>query len=214
MPISQLPGTVRFVSPLTDAQHAQLGRISVLWGHIDYLLDHLIAAVSRLSWEQIESLKVNEKPLGAKVGFLKASLHQVTDDKHRALVETFIELVGGVKERRNFALHGLWGIRSDNRLKSVAPAARLHADVTKPFRASQLGKLEADLCAASSAAIIADAELQERTYSELERLVFYAESDAPQWLQQWLIHNPLNYVTLDYSGAAKELPRRVSPYLP
>ena len=39
-----------YVSPLTDVEHATIGRIALLWGQADHFVEQLLPVVSELSW--------------------------------------------------------------------------------------------------------------------------------------------------------------------
>lgn len=75
-PIEFFPG---YVSPLTDKEHARIGRIALLWGQIEHFVEALIPRVSGLSVEELKALKVPDKPVGSKVLFLKAAANRLKD---------------------------------------------------------------------------------------------------------------------------------------
>src|SRR5688500_15958259 len=130
-----------FVSPLTDEQHARLGRIAVLWGHIDFLLDELLLNVLKLTRAQRTTL-IGEKPIGPKLDYLKPALKTIKDPVARDKAEEFYKILNNTKAQRNHMFHGAWGWHVEERTKTMSAAARHPKSLTNPVRAEQLPRLE------------------------------------------------------------------------
>ena len=129
-PLEFFPG---YVSPLTDKEHATIGRIALLWGQIEHFVDGLLPEISGLSREQLEALQVKEKPMASKVAFLKASAKRHNHGPTGQSVAEFCKLVEDTKTQRNHAFHGIWGWRGDDRTERVYPAAQKESDPQSPF---------------------------------------------------------------------------------
>lgn len=89
-----------FVSPLTHDQHAQLGRIAILWGQIDMILDQLLQHAIGITGEQRITL-IGEKPIGAKLDMLSAHLKDISDQKAQQHAREFWNLANETKTVRN-----------------------------------------------------------------------------------------------------------------
>jgi hypothetical protein len=61
-----------YLSPLTDKEHATLGRIAVLWGQIESFIDFVVPAFCDLDHNALDKLGVFDKPMGNKANFLEA----------------------------------------------------------------------------------------------------------------------------------------------
>lgn len=211
-PLEFSPG---YVSPLTDKEHATIGRIALLWGQIEHFVDELLPEISGLSREQLEALQVKEKPMASKVSFLKASAKRHNHEPTSQSVAKFCGLVEDTKMQRNHIFHGIWGWRGDDRTERVYPAARKESDPHSPFAAEKLPGLEKKLCKCSRLGFDLVARV---SYGQLQRphpsRFFHHSSPAdPQgWLMQWTKHNPWGGDGPDYIEKAGQLPRRYLPY--
>lgn len=203
-----------YISPLTDKQHAQLGRIAVLWGQIEYFVESLLPVISGLSWDQLAALAVTEKPIGSKVDFLGASGKAHSDPAIRERVRQICGAINDTKAQRNHAFHGVWGLRGDERTKTVEPAARKTSAPNQPFRASQMGALEKKLCRCSRLAADLVWEMNGETErSKFSRFIHHNSCEpVPSWLQQWSARNPSDHESLDRHAKANQLPRPDAPY--
>lgn len=182
-----------YVSPLTDAEHATIGRIALLWGQADHFVEQLLPVVSGLSWEQLEALQITSKPTGSKVGFLKASARKLIDEALREQVLTFCTIVDDCKTSRNHVFHGMWGWRGDHRTERVVPAARKESELHNPFPASKLPALERKLCKASRLGfdLVISLVFRQSARPHPSRFLHHgAQGDAPEWFQQWSARNP------------------------
>ena len=106
-----------YVSPLTDKEHAQLGRIAVLWGQIENFVDELLEHVSGLSWNELEGLGVTTKPMATKASFLNQVRHRHEDAATAEKIGDFCALIHETKAARNDAFHGMWGSMATTELR-------------------------------------------------------------------------------------------------
>lgn len=210
-PLEFIPG---YVSPLTDKQHAQIGRIAILWGQIEHFVEMFLPQVTGLSWEELVTLSVTDKPIGAKVMFLKAASARITDENLREQVRRFCTAIDNTKVARNHVFHGMWGWRGDKRTKTVFPAARKTSAPQAPFKATQLPALEKRLCAcARLAADIYGHYWNDNNRFKFGRYLHHGDKEqVPQWLGLWSARNPLPVATLDRNAKAGRLPFLDDPF--
>ena len=205
-----LPG---YVSPLTDEEHATIGRIALLWGQIEHFVEELLPAVTDLAHDELEALQINSKAIASKVAFLKAASRRISNAALRDEIVKFCTLIHDTKMQRNHIFHGMWGWRGDIRTKQVFPAARKQSDPHAPFPASKLSAIEKKLCKCARAGF----NLFTRYHGHLERphpsRFFHhgAGSDAPKWLLQWSERNPWDGDP-DRIEKVGQLPRRSALY--
>lgn len=209
-PLEFIPG---YVSPLSDRDHARIGRIAILWGQIEHFVEFLLPKVTGISWEELETVGIASKPIAAKVDFLNVARKRVKDEGLKRRIGEFCLLIHETKTPRNHVFHGIWGWRGDERTKSVFPAARKTSQPDQPFKASQLPALEKKLSKCSRMG----SDLMMAFYGEshrvkLMRFIHYGEGGVPAWLQQWSERNPMDDAVLDRSCKAGQLPRLGAPY--
>ena len=204
-----------YVSPLTDVEHATIGRIALLWGQADHFVEQLLPVVSELSWEQLKALQIPDKPLGSKVVFLKASAKKLSEASLREQVLTFCALIDDCKAHRNHVFHGMWGWRGDQRTGRVIPAARKESELHNPFPSSKLPALERKLCRASRAGfdLVTTLVFRQNVRPHPSRFLHHgAPGGAPEWFEQWTSQNPWDGDTQDRIEIAGQLPRRARLY--
>jgi hypothetical protein len=203
-----IPG---FISPLTDEQHAQLGRIAVLWGHCDFLLDQLLAKVHRLTKAQKEAF-IGEKPIGPKLLFLKPKLKGIRDPVLKERVRTFYDILNNTKAKRNHIFHGAWGWRAMNRDGDVRVCARHPKSLANPVFVEELPEIEKSLCDASRAGT--DAMFIYERQQPIHQCMRYLHGHGrypAKWFQRWLDTHPLDDASLDRSWKEGQLPRLTDP---
>ena len=208
-PLEYVPA---FISPLTDKEHARLGRVVVLWGQVEHFVERLLCRVSGLSWKELEALQITEKPMGAKTNFISMARKRLQDPDMEAKVQQFCDLLNETKVARNHAMHGMWGWRANSRTKTVEPCARRTVDPKQPMKTAQLAALEKKLCRISR--IGSDLTNQfdgGRFRAKYGRFTHHADKEPPEWLRQWSARNPLDYDALDRSAKGGRLPRLEKP---
>lgn len=173
-----------FYSPLTHEQHAQLGRISLLWGQVDTFVDQLLTAVLH-GMEELRSDMFRDKPIGKKLDFLTTRIRDKPDAPEKQLIEEFIAAVHSVKSERNACFHGAWGFRIGR--KKVEAAAQHHKASNESFNAERLPKLERRLCQISHLG----RELLEElgllpVLPEGAQPLFHGDDPTQEWFQEWL----------------------------
>lgn len=197
-----------YISPLTDQDHARIGRIAVLWGQIEYSVEGLTSLVSGLSWDELAALGIAAKPIATKVDFLKAASFRLADQLLAERVREFCAIIHDTKGQRNHVFHGMWGFRGDHRTKTVRAAARKTLDPAAPFLAEKLSGLEKKMCKCSRLG----GDLTMHFWGERIRPKFQtffhhnANSDDPKWLEQWSERNPRDEAALDHTAKVGELP--------
>jgi hypothetical protein len=209
-PLEFVPG---YVSPLTDKEHARIGRIAILWGQIEHFVEHLVTKVSGLSWAELETIGVTNKPIAAKVDFLNVATGRLDDPDLRQRVKAFCAMIHETKLARNHVFHGIWGWRADQRTKSVFAAARKTSQPEAPFKASQLPGLEKKLCKCSRMGSDLMVHFWEEGFRvKLMRFIHHAGDEHPAWLDHWSKRNPMDDGALDHNAKAGQLPRLAAHY--
>lgn len=202
-----------FVSPLNDKQHAQLGRIAVLWGQIEAVIDFVLPTFCDLSHQELNAIQVFSRPMAAKAAFLKqVSKSRAAESVHEKVM-TFLEIIENTKVDRNHAFHSMWGWRINEKKMTVEPCARYLTQPDKNLRPHQLPRLERELtkCAQIGKELLHIALGTGPNY-EPSRFFHGAPNDPPPWLEQWLEQNPLNLQSLDCGPKKDQLPRLIDDH--
>jgi hypothetical protein len=171
-----------FYSPLTHEQHAQLGRIAILWGQIDMFVDNLLTAVLGID-PDLRAQLFNEKQIAGKLDHLLKSAPNVSDMKARVAVIAFINSALALKSDRNRCFHGVWGFRIVR--KSVEAAAQHHRALENPFKAADLPRLERSLCQLSHQGMLALNALGEMDLLTGAYPLFHGQMPDQEWLAEW-----------------------------
>lgn len=192
-----------------------MGRIAILWGQIEHFVDELLPAVSGLTPDELEALQLSDKPMQAKVAFLKATAKRHSDKATAEETLQFCALIDETKVNRNHVFHGIWGWRGDDRSKSVFPAARKSSDLHSPFAAQKLPALEKKLCKCSRLGfdLVVRVSYGQSGRPHPSRFLHHGvQGDAPEWLHQWSERNPWDGDARDRIEKAGQLPRRLKLY--
>ena len=197
-----------FVSPLTHDEHARLGRIAVLWGQIDMVLDMLLEVSMGLSPKQRKTL-IGEKPIGAKLDMLKLHLDDIKTTLGRTYATAFWDLANQTKTQRNRCFHGVWGFRC-GKPGEVRPSATHFKDGGSPVRITQLAPLEKKLCKTARVGMNALQEISP-AFQQFKQpgagLLFHgSDKDAPPWLPKWIEQHPVDDRSLDRRHKRGQLP--------
>ena len=200
-----------FYSPLTHDQHAQIGRIAILWGQIDMFVDGILTHVLGISAELRREL-FSERQIGSKLDVLKSFCLKISDHDGKKEVQKFIEIVYQSKAMRNRCFHGTWGYRV-LKSKKVIAAAQHYKQQENPFKASDLPMLERKLCQASHQGMIAIATVSPTEYVEGAHPLFHgAEAESfPKWFAQWREQHYADHRTLDHNWKPGRLPYLKQP---
>ncbi len=198
-----------FISPLTDKEHATIGRIALLWGQIEYLIDDLMCLVSGQSWDQLRENPEMVKHVSQKIRFLKKEAERRLEPAGTDMVLSFCAFVQDTKFARNDVFHGIWGWRADRRKRIVFPAARKSRAPWQPFPAAKLVSLEKKLCRCSRMGADLCQNLRKENVSYIySRFIHHNEREpAPEWLRQWSDRYPLDIQLLGRTAEKGELPR-------
>lgn len=206
--------TPPYLSPLTDNEHAQIGRIAILSGQIEWILDGLIPHVTGLSTPQLRALNLTDKSLAAKAEFLKVSAKSIQKDGLKTQIFEFVRLINETKNKRNHAFHGVWGWRGMPKTKTVEPCARNAKNPSQPLRIQDLVELEKQLCHCANVGFSCFLEMVGRSgHPSPARFLHAAEQALPKWMHKWRGGNPVNDELLDKNYKLGELPR-LSSLLP
>lgn len=203
-----------YISPLTEKDHARIGRIAILWGQVEHFVEEILPSVTGLSWEELAAAEITEKPIGTKVRILKQTRTRLEDEELSERVREFCSSIEETKVQRNHMFHGIWGWRGTQRTKTVVPAARKTSTPAQPLKISQLPALEKKLCRCSR--LGSDLLMtfnQEQYRAKYTRFLHHdGHEDAPDWLIEWSEQNPLDYVEQDRISSPGRLPHLETPY--
>lgn len=200
-----------FVSPLTDEEHARLGRIAILWGQADWLIDELILSALSITRELQKTL-IGEKPISPKIDILKPHLGEIENDRAQEAARGFVERLDATKAQRNHAFHGIWGWRANLRQKTVERCSRHPKALDNPVKVSDLPRLEATLCEAITQGIMAVWLIRGlEPVAGVVRFLHGRDDEAPEWFRQWSEQHPLLGQNWDHSWSAGQLPRLIDP---
>ena len=198
-----------FLSPLTHEQHARLGRISVLWGQVDMMLDLLLEATLGITGKQRQAL-IGERPIGAKLDMLKPLIPEIADEATRGLVLEFWDLANQTKTQRNRIFHGVWGWRCGME-NEVSTAATHFKDNGNPVKVTQLPALEKKLCKTARIGALAASGLQKLGPIEGATRIFHGSGLPPSWLGEWIDQHPIDDGALDHEHKPGQLPYLTNP---
>lgn len=196
-----------FFSPLTHDQHARLGRIAVLWGQIDMILDQLLQAAMGLTGKQLRTFG-GEKPIGVKLGWLGNHMDDLHPQSGRDLAQQFATLADETKNQRNRCFHGVWGFRPARGQRIVAAASHFK-EVHNPVTTDDLPALEKKLCRTARVGTRALVELGIFSADNVRgcnRLFNGPGDDPPGWLSEWSAEHPVDDSALDSRHKLGQLP--------
>lgn len=206
-PSADLPA---FISPLTHDQHAQLGRMAVLWGQVDMILDNLLDLALNITPAQRMTL-IGEKPIGAKLDILSKHLSGLTHPQGQKLARRFWDLANQTKTQRNRCFHGVWGWWASPS-KKVIPAASHFKAKENPVKVGDLAAIERKLCQTSRAGIEALRLIQDwKTDLRGSNRLFHGKSPSPPWLEEWCEQHPVDDRSLDRRHKRGQLPYLAEP---
>lgn len=199
-----------FLSPLTHDQHAQLGRIAVLWGYVDMYLDNLLDVTLGITPAQRMAL-IGDKQMGGKLDTLSSHIDMIADAEARRLTWQFWNLCNETKTQRNKAFHGSWGWYARS-LTSVTPASMHHKSREQPVKSSELIALERKLCYTASIGNQALGFFKGYLrYEGAGRLFHGPAGSPPEWLSEWTEQHPVDDQLLDRRWKLGQLPYLTHP---
>lgn len=133
--------------PLNDERLAIVGRITLMWGHIDSAIDLILDHIHRFQHGQFEVF-VNNATVGTKIAILKKSVPYIKRQDARDAVEAAIAAVEPLLPDRNHITHGQWGWHWTPATNYLTPAASYERRKEQPFFARDLPKLHNKIAAA------------------------------------------------------------------
>ena len=200
-----------FVSPLTDEEHAQLGRIAILWGQADWLIDEIILSALDIT-RTLQKTLIGEKPIGPKIALLKPHLGDIADERAQEAARGFVERLNNTKAKRNHMFHGIWGWRAHPQKKVVERCARHPKSLHNPAKVDDMPQLEETLCEAVNQGLMAVAILRGvEPQAGVVRFLHGRDDEVPEWFQQWSEQHPLLGDNWDQNWKAGQLPRLIDP---
>ena len=194
-----------FYPPLTHDELAQLGRIAILWGQVEMFVENLLTAVLRIE-PVLRARLFSDKPIGAKLDTLASFAKDMPKGKPADAVTAFLSLAKQVKSGRNQCFHGVWGFFVRSKRKSVEAAAMHQRSVEKPFRASDLPRLERNLCQLSQLGMLALDALGVMAATEGAYPLFHGDPPTEEWSLEWRKQHLADHHTLHRSWKPGRLP--------
>jgi hypothetical protein len=136
---------------LTDEELIIVGRISLMWGHIDTNLDQIIMSLLEIGFKQFDSL-FSGKLVGPKCDAVMAHSINISDAEVIAALQVFVASAKDCLTERNTLAHGLWGWEwTDGTWASTA----FSRSKNQTFRGANLRQLHEKIQAASVAGDVA-----------------------------------------------------------
>jgi hypothetical protein len=202
-----------FISPLTEKEHARIGRIAILWGQIDFFVEFLVNEMTGMSYSELDALQINSKNTASKAGYVKALSKRLVDiPRTSEAIVAFCKAIDEVKTQRNHVFHGAWGLHCNTRTETVVAAARKRSAMNSPFMASSLPALERKLCecsrlGADALTLLVTPPGGTPTANQFTEFFHSHDGSADQkWLTQWQGRNPLTADCLDQNAKEGQLP--------
>lgn len=125
-----------FHIPLGGEQLKELGRFCVVWSQIDTLVTLLMAELTKTDAHSID-IMTGQATTSPRVNMLQKLAKARSTDHNMKVLADICEKMGGLLEKRNHLMHGLWAIYwADNGDTQAASHYSRRRD--KPIMASQL----------------------------------------------------------------------------
>ena len=128
-----------FQVPLSDADLQILGRITVMWGHIETNVELLLIVLGGEGYGfAAYDAEFGKQAIGGKIRALKDRRERSRDPDSRDRLDAFVKAAFAVLDDRNAVAHGLWGWHQ--RPDGHFPVAH-HRNRAKLFSSSDLPAL-------------------------------------------------------------------------
>lgn len=172
-----------FYSPLTHDQHAQIGRIAVLWGQVDMFVDNLLTQILEIS-PALRARLFSEKSIASKIALLSSFIQEMAEGEAKTESTKFAKMVNEAKSQRNKCFHGVWGYHV-TRARKITPAAQHIKQVDQPFKVADLPKLERKLCQISHQGMLSLATLGVMPVFEGAQPMLHGFVADEEWFAEW-----------------------------
>lgn len=168
-----------------------MGRIALLWGQADYILDELIGVTLDLP-KDLQAQFIGEKPIGPKLGIIQPHLPKIEKKEARDCARTFYSLLNNTKTKRNHVFHGIWGWRPNERAKKVEVCARHLQNLDNLVKVDDLSGLEAALCQVTNLGMRAVLLIKGLPTTKGVIRCLHGKADDPsEWFVRWTQQRPL-----------------------
>jgi hypothetical protein len=148
MPVQTKLDEPLYAFPIDDAQLVILGRITIMWGHVDSAIDQIVDQIHRFRPFQAE-IFLPSTTVGTKVSIVKKSLSLVSDEEARLKISAALEALERLLPDRNHVTHGRWGWHVDLQTHETTPAAEWGRRRQQPFLGSELADLHNKIATAA-----------------------------------------------------------------
>ena len=101
-----------FDPQLSDADLAQLGRMTVNFGYVELLLDWLLLAALNVRNKDAIRLLITPLPLKRKLEMLEAQLPNCPNEQANAEIASGLALADSANTDRNQIIHGYWALKN------------------------------------------------------------------------------------------------------
>ena len=181
-----------YVSPLTDAEHATIGRIAVLWGQLEFYVEELLEALNPLSKKESKELDFGNMRISKKVRLLRSFSDREVDEEKRSKIDEFCCSIENTRDSRNDIFHGIWGWRAYNRSKEMIPSARKSKNPNDPFRFDRLPDVELQMCqTARIGHRLVETYWNCTPEVRTSRFVHHSDDADDAWMMKWCDENPI-----------------------
>lgn len=116
---------------LTSEEALHLGRLCAIWGQIDHFL--MLTTTTLIAVDLAAGMTIMEDlTTGGLLKLFRKNRVRIPDDNVRETATKFCDDMGGLIERRNHVMHGLWGMYLPG--KSVSKGKRACFYLKAPLR--------------------------------------------------------------------------------
>jgi hypothetical protein len=165
-----------YAIPLTDEQLLILGRINVMWGHIDHMADLIIRLLHNFAPRQVDVF-LKSPAVGTKAGIIRRSAEYAPDAASKVAVLDACSALDPLTSDRNHVVHGIWGWAKPG----DEPIAFMDQKQQQHFHAKDLAELHNKIAAAMPIVEAASCALSGALHdpSLRNRRIFFAPHDPP-----------------------------------
>lgn len=130
--------------PLNDEELLLVGRITILWGQIEFFVDDIICAIHGIDREQLD-LFASGQMIGSRVNFIDKGIARIKSKALRDQANRVVKEIRRVGPDRNMLTHGIWGFHVNKARTQQRAGAHSKKRPKTPMFATQLVRLESDI---------------------------------------------------------------------
>jgi hypothetical protein len=125
---------------LSEEQLEDLGRFTALFSQIDAMLFQIIAGASKTNTKSLMAL-IEGTTSGQRLSMLRRLANDMEDEGIQRKAKSVCAAFGGLTDKRNHLLHGIWGLQWNFEKNTLKPACTYERNRENPIYAKQLPEL-------------------------------------------------------------------------